>query len=101
MENYAQGGGIANNSNDKEVQSVVNNMVATLAISSAQIKGIEYVDAQITDTEAVYLLARVKLEKLNELVKEQANKVQRSDAAVNANAVANYTIQSLIENGIF
>lgn len=101
MENYAQGGGIANNSSDKEFQSVVNNMVATLAISSAQIKGIEYVDAQITDTEAVYLLARVKLEKLNELVKEQANTVLRSNSAVIADTNAKNTFQSIRENGIF
>lgn len=101
MENYAQGGGIANNSSDKEFQSVVNNMVATLAISSAQIKGVEYVDAQITDTEAVYLLARVKLEKLNELVEEQAKSVLRSNAAVKADAQATGAFQRLTENGIF
>lgn len=101
MQNYAQGGGIVNSSAEKDLQSVVNNAVGSQIVSRANISGIEYLDMQITDTEAVYVLSRVRKDKLNDYVKEESKSILRNDAAVKANTEASNFFNKLVTDGIF
>ena len=101
MENYAQGGGIVNSSKEKDLQSVVNNAVGTQIVSRAQISGIEYLDMQVTDNEAVYILSRVKKTSLNDYVKKESQNILRNNASVKANQEASDFFTKLSTQGIF
>lgn len=101
MENYAQGGGIVDSSLAKDMQSVVNNALGTRVESRAQLKGVEYIQMQVTENEAVYVLARVRKDNLNEAVKKEAQDIARNDASVKANKEASDFFSKLASEGIF
>ena len=100
-QNYAQGGGLVNNSSERDVQSVINNAVATMNRAQAQISGIEYVDYLVGENESVYVLARISTDKLSETIKNEAQSILRNDAAVQANKEAKSFFQQLAADGIF